>query len=162
MYKGVRIMQIIKKDILTVASGIICQQVNCKGVMGAGLAAKLRKKWPVVYEVYRKQYENKQLKLGSISLAGVYSDLIVCNMAAQDGYGRDGKRYTDYTAFAVCLSALSNFITSYSNMLPATASTSKIPVYFPYKIGCGLGGGDWDIMLNLIVNNFPEAIIMQV
>jgi hypothetical protein len=130
--------------------------------MGAGLAAQLRKKWPVVYEVYREQHENKQLKLGSISLAAVHADLIVCNMAAQDTYGRDGNRHTDYTAFAVCLSRLGNFITAYKPMLPATASTSNIPVYFPYKIGCGLGGGDWTIVLNLIVNNFPEAIITKV
>lgn len=27
----------------------ICQQVNCKGVMGAGLAMQIRSQWPVVY-----------------------------------------------------------------------------------------------------------------
>lgn len=30
----------------------ICQQVNCKGVMGAGLAMQIRSQWPVVYQRY--------------------------------------------------------------------------------------------------------------
>lgn len=30
----------------------ICQQVNCRGVMGAGLALQIRNKWPVVYRRY--------------------------------------------------------------------------------------------------------------
>ena len=34
---------------------IICQQVNCMGVMGAGLAAQIRRKWPNVYNEYRKR-----------------------------------------------------------------------------------------------------------
>ena len=32
---------------------IICHQVNCKGVMGAGLAKQIRDKWPDVYDRYR-------------------------------------------------------------------------------------------------------------
>lgn len=34
----------IKGDILNVTEGIIVQQVNCKGVMGAGLAKQIRDK----------------------------------------------------------------------------------------------------------------------
>lgn len=30
----------------------ICQQVNCKGVMGAGLAMQICIQWPVVYRRY--------------------------------------------------------------------------------------------------------------
>ena len=33
---------------------IICQQVNCAGVMGAGLAKQIRAKYPVVYSEYQK------------------------------------------------------------------------------------------------------------
>ena len=40
----------IKGDILNVTEGIIVQQVNCFGVMGAGLAKQIRDKWPSVYD----------------------------------------------------------------------------------------------------------------
>lgn len=36
-------MTIIEGDILAVSHGVICHQVNCKHVMGAGLAAAIRK-----------------------------------------------------------------------------------------------------------------------
>lgn len=49
-------IKIISGDILTNLPTnkevYICQQVNCRGVMGAGLALKIRRKWPVVYQQY--------------------------------------------------------------------------------------------------------------
>ena len=35
-------IEYIKGDILNVTEGIIVQQVNCKGVMGAGLAKEIK------------------------------------------------------------------------------------------------------------------------
>ena len=43
----------IKGDILDVTEGFIVQQVNCFGVMGAGLAKQIRDKWPSVYNRYQ-------------------------------------------------------------------------------------------------------------
>jgi O-acetyl-ADP-ribose deacetylase (regulator of RNase III) len=39
------------------ASGLpaIAHGVNCQGVMGAGIAAQFRRRWPDMYEAYRKQ-----------------------------------------------------------------------------------------------------------
>lgn len=51
-------IKIISGDILTNLPTnkevYICQQVNCRGVMGAGLALKIRRKWPVVYQLETK------------------------------------------------------------------------------------------------------------
>jgi len=47
-------MKIINRDLLTIESGIIAHQVNCQGKMGAGLALKIRKKYPQVYEYYKQ------------------------------------------------------------------------------------------------------------
>ena len=38
-------MKIIEKNILTIEKGIVCQQVNCQGVMGAGLAKSIKEKF---------------------------------------------------------------------------------------------------------------------
>ena len=36
---------------------VVCHQVNCQGVMGAGLAAQIRRMFPGVYEDYRRECE---------------------------------------------------------------------------------------------------------
>ena len=40
-------------DLLKVKKGIVCHQVNCIGVMGAGIAQDIRTKWPAVYRNYK-------------------------------------------------------------------------------------------------------------
>ena len=35
---------------------VVCHQVNCQGVMGAGLAAQIRRMFPGVYDDYRREY----------------------------------------------------------------------------------------------------------
>ena len=41
---------------------IICHQVNCKGVMGAGLAKQIRDKWPVVFDEYKTAIIDKDAR----------------------------------------------------------------------------------------------------
>ena len=75
-------MKIISKDILTVESGVICQQVNCQGVMGSGLAKQIRDKWPIVYEKYKaysNNFTNDFEVLGHWQLISVSETLKVCN-----------------------------------------------------------------------------------
>ena len=126
---------------------IFCHQVNCKRVMGAGVAKQIRNKYPEVYQAYMK----KTPTLGDV-LPVFCSDGRICiNMYAQDGYGRD-KRYTDYQAFQKCLNGLVNFL--------ATQRQDAI-VAFPYNIGCGLAGGDWNIVEKLL-ENFSRKIRQNV
>ena len=42
---------------------VICHQVNCQGVMGAGIAKQIRARWPEVYEDYKKTIENAEAQL---------------------------------------------------------------------------------------------------
>lgn len=147
----------INKDILTLNSGIIVHQVNCKGVMGAGLALAIKKKYPVVYEVYKNRCNAGYRLLGSadIVLANHNDDnttesLSVVNLYAQDDYGRD-KRHTNYKAFELSLMSMKATLRGYDGN----------DIYFPYGIGCGLGGGSWEIILSLIEKHFPNAIICR-
>lgn len=48
----------IKGNILNVTEGIIVQQVNCHGIMGAGLAKQIRDKWPSAYDSYQARIYN--------------------------------------------------------------------------------------------------------
>lgn len=71
---------------------IICQQVNCAGVMGAGLAKQIRAKYPVVYSEYQKYLHElttqKLLLLGRVSYVRVADNVAIANIFGQDGYGR--------------------------------------------------------------------------
>ena len=126
-------------NILNVKQGIIVHQVNCQGVMGAGLALALRRKYPQMYTSYMKvcsMYTSEQL-LGKVQMIKISDDLTICNFFAQLNYGT-GKVQTNYDAFEKCLEKL------------AFKTGSDTPIYIPYKIGCGLAGGDWEIIKELL------------
>lgn len=154
-------MKTIYGDILDIKQGIIIQQVNCKGVMGAGLAKQIRDKYPRVFSDYKKHialYKENNLEhhlLGSInSTSLVEHGITIYNFFSQDTYGKIG-RYTDYKAFENCLIKL---LKRFKN---SKVDPKDFDVYFPYGIGCGLAGGDWSIISNLIEKYFPNAIIVK-
>lgn len=129
---------------------VICHQVNCQGVMGAGLAKQIRIRWPEVYADYKKTIENAEAQvaglenppddilLGAVACTTTVDGHRVASLFAQYDYGYGPCRYTNYEAFASCLENLNKLVPSY------------VPIAFPYKIGCGLGGGDWDIIQLMI------------
>lgn len=141
-------MKLEKGSILDIKSGIIVQQVNNKRRMGAGLARQIAKKWPVVRENYIKTCPH----LGNVEVIQVESEIYVANLYSQIGYGRDGK-YTSYKYFAHALSVLETHLHA--------LWLNSFQVYFPARIGCGLGGGDWHVISALIEEQFPDAIIMD-
>ena len=63
---------------------------------------------------------------------------LVVNIFGQDNFGRN-KVYTDYKALE---NGFDKFIKDYRNSLNIMPEV-QIPIAIPYKIGCGLAGGDW-------------------
>ncbi len=141
-------MKIETGNILDIAEGIICHQVNSEGVMGAGLALQIKNKWRKVYDDYMYLYKNGYLKLGTIHFTQVDKNLWVCNIVGQGMYGWQG-RFTDYDAFKQAVSELRPF------------HDKGTKIYFPYGIGCGLAGGNWDVVLDIIEHELPNAIIVK-
>lgn len=144
-------------DITNVRYGIVCHQVNAKGVMGAGLARQIRKEWVLAYHDYLAAFNSHKLKLGEVIFTNVIGNnpkLQVAGMCAQEGYGRvRGIPYTDYQAFEICLNKVKNW---QQNCLDGV-----LPVYLPYGIGCGLAGGNWDVISHLIEEYLPNAILVK-
>jgi hypothetical protein len=131
---------------------VICHQVNTLGVMGAGLALKIREKWPVVWS----QYSRSVPSLGDCQIVPLFFqrsvETLVANLAGQAGVGREC-RQTNYGALS---SALYHLREATDRLLqPGT------PIYFPHGMGCGLAGGDWNIVSELIEFYFPDAVICQ-
>lgn len=123
-------IKIVNKNIVKAEESVIAHQVNCKGVMGSGVARAIRNKFPEVYDEYRKFLSNTNDVLGYVQYVVIPREKkIIANLFAQDNYGYD-KQYTDYDALESCFLNL--------------AHKSLVPIAMPYKIGCGCGGGDWD------------------
>lgn len=153
-------MTTLEKNILSVSKGVICHQVNCEGVMGAGLAFQLKKAHPEVYAEYRKlcltHMDDNYNLLGQIQVVPVETNKWVINMFGQ--YDTGGSRATEYSAFSQCMSALKEWVSKNGNELwKAGGESGKVPVYMPYKIGCGLGGGDWPIIKEIISKKLPDT-----
>ncbi len=131
-------------DLLEADVDYICHQVNCQGRMGSGIAKAIRDKWPIVYKEYEAKYFEYLNRGGVMYLQGesqivpIDNNKNVINMFAQLFYGSDGKRYTSYDAFWACLGNIRNSI----------PKSSKIG--FPWGIGCGLGGANWEVIQTMI------------
>ncbi len=131
---------------------VICHQVNCQGVMGAGIAKQIHREYPRVFEQYKLFCENKRLQdkspLGSCQL--VYIDdkksRIVANLFGQEHYGR-GKQQTDYAALECALERLAN-----NKFL----CENEFSLGFPWMMGCALGGGNWKVVLPIIADTLAQ------
>lgn len=143
-------------DILAAGHGIICHQVNCQMVMGAGLALAVRSKWPHVYTEYRQltKWDPKQL-LGRCQVVEVEpKTLYVANLFGQFNYGRKkGVVYTDYGALGNALTQLKGW--------HAANCHPKFPIWIPYGMGCNLAGGNWEVVRGLIDGVLPDAFIVR-
>jgi O-acetyl-ADP-ribose deacetylase (regulator of RNase III) len=138
---------IINGDILEANKDIIGHQVNCKGVMGAGLAKKIKEKYPIVFTEYKKicdEHKGSNFCLGNYQIVKVNSNKWIANLFGQYGYGRD-KQYTDYKALEDSLKGLYDVCKGYDKSLA-----------LPYNIGCGLAGGEWDTVYEIINDVFRD------
>lgn len=135
----------IKCDIFESGADIICHQVNCQGVMGSGIAKQVRQRYPWVYGEYREfcsRYSPDEL-LGLSLITYIDENKMVANIFGQKFYGYDGKCYTDYEAIRTALFDIVEFY------------PSRI-VAIPYLMGCARGGGDWNIVSNIINEVFSD------
>lgn len=131
----------IQKDVTTVERGIVLHQVNCLGVMGSGVALAIKNKWPKVYERYAElhaQYSFQPWKLlGKPQIVTIDEGLSVANLFGQYDCGA-GQRFTEYGSLAISFFDLNDILYHYED------------IYIPYKMGCDRGGGDWNIVSNMI------------
>src|SRR5699024_6983937 len=143
-------IRIVYGDILDAKESVIGHQVNCKGVMGAGLAKQLRNKEEKIYSNYRFWCETKPVDelLGSVQLVKVAHNKYVANIFAQYNYGRVG-RYTNYTALKSGLTKLKEF-----------SQSNNLTVALPFGLGSGLAGGEWGVIYNIIDEVFDDCEVV--
>ena len=145
-------MKVINKDILTVDRGVIFHQVNCMGVMGGGIARSIALKWPDIEASYKEscRVDKPEKLLGRTLICGVSDQLFVANIFGQNSISRSS-RQTNYEATVEAFERLKE-----------KHIIKGFPLYFPYQMGCGLGGGNWTIYSAIIEAHFPNAIICKI
>lgn len=144
-----------KGDLLKSDVQIKVHQTNCYGAMGAGIAKQIKDIYPEVFKQY-KECCNKRTPeelFGGIQILKTHKGDYICNLFGQKGYGR-GKIQTDYKKFEQGLYLLKKYIEENNQKEGCEEITS---IGFPKLIGCGLAGGDWEIVSNLIRKYFGET-----
>jgi O-acetyl-ADP-ribose deacetylase (regulator of RNase III) len=135
-------------NIVRAKEGIIVHGCNAQSVMGSGVAKQLRAKYPEIFydyclnlEIYAVQKINP---LGQVIFVPVSKTLKIANAITQEFYGRDGSKYVSYSALEQCLDKV------------AQSVNFDTPIHIPYLIGAGLGGGNEEIILNIIENTLKD------
>ena len=141
-------VKIIDGNIFDSNANIICHQVNCQGVMGSGVAAEVKKRYPNVFDAYRYDYLNGDLKLGHVCFATAKQDQVIANMCGQDNFGYNGAMYTNYEKLQECLNKVKEYAVYEYDVQPVIA--------LPYMMSCCRGGGDWSVVYKMIEDTFKD------
>lgn len=140
-----------KGDLLEATEKVIAHQVNCHGAAG-GLAYHVFKKWPDAENDYMQlvtRMNMKKVLLGLAQHTGQQKDgHIICNLYGQYHPGADYRP-----------DALEKAL----KRLGEDARIMGWSVALPYKLSCGICGGDWNEVLHIIERTMTgvECVIYQ-
>jgi hypothetical protein len=121
--------------------------------MGAGLALWIRNEYPVVYNEYRIHVHSGKV-LGTVQIVRINNDLHIANVFGQEAIKKHFRQVcTDYDAVDSAFKQLKEYVVN--NNLDIKK------VFIPYKMGCGLGGGNWYIYIQTVLQYFPEINVIR-
>ncbi len=151
-------MKVVDGDLLDVTEGLIAHQVNCRGVMGAGVARVIAKRYPKVEDCYRVFCRElppvallgRTLLVRATDVDPPERDLLVANVFGQLDTGRGLQ--TDYSAVRAALVDLSDWWDADGARVWPTLNV-------PYMMGCGLAGGDWDVYSAILDEQWPGDVV---
>ena len=139
----------VTRDIFKQESDAIIHQCNCFGVMGGGIAATIRKNYPEASKADTDTKCGDKAKMGHYSCVKAHDGKYIYNLYSQYRYGNDA-RHTNYESFYTGLNAIKG------HMINIELNTASLP----WGIGCGLGGGSWNIINAIIEDIFSESPIV--
>jgi len=125
---------------------VIVHGCNCFNVMGAGIAKQIKFAFPEAFKIDSMTKKGDAQKLGKCSLVKIKNNggnsIIVVNAYTQYYYGKQQKINTYYSAIKNC-------------MIWIRKNLSGKKIGMPL-IGAGLGGGDWNIISNIIEEELED------
>lgn len=130
---------------------VLIHQANCFNTMGSGVAKEIKARLPEMFQADCETIKGHVEKLGSYSCAIFEGDdgelKYGFNLYSQYRYGVE-KQHTNYDK-------MKKGLTSIKNYLDLSIGKTKKKVGIP-KLGCGLGGGDWSVVSDIVSEIFVE------
>jgi O-acetyl-ADP-ribose deacetylase (regulator of RNase III) len=113
---------------------------NCFNTMKSGVAKSVSELIPEAVKADLATTRGDSDKLGDCSIANKDGKLVF-NLYGQYNYGYNGKLYLDYTALGAALEKMRGYC----------LETGIKKIGLPYKIGSDRAGGDWEKVLDIIM-----------
>ena len=151
----------IDGDLLDFPNGVdvLFHQANCQNVMGAGIAAQIKQRYPAAFKADADCGPKGSCRLGKFSVAKVNDDprRFIFNLYGQKTIG--GDRSTNYEAIYEAMDRAFHLLET--NILEHGGT---FHVGIPHKMSCALAGGDWRIlraMIEVLVDKYkiPVTIV---
>ncbi len=138
-------------DLFEQRADVVMHQCNCFCVWGKGVALKMKDVFPEAFEADKITMPNKW-KGGGFSYAEIKREnpmgvKYVCNLYGQINYGY-GRQPTDYNLLQSALEKALAFLDGEFNR--------QCSIAIPYMIGCGLGRGSVDTVVEIINNEIGK------
>jgi len=139
--------------------GIIAHQCNCFCNMGSGIAPQIAKRYPAARLADNATTKGDSDKLGTFTRAIIsrnvngetIDDGIVYNLYGQYGYGGNGVN-TKYDRLKQAMQKMQQQLKD-----ECDEGIIGLPL-----IGCGLGGGDWEVVSKIINEVFSNEVHIYV
>lgn len=143
-------LELIEKgNIFNSSCEFLVNPVNCVGVMGKGLALEFKNKYPLNFEIYKKACDNASFNIGNLLIVPVDNKFIV-NFPTKKHW----RNKSDLEFIKIGLEELKVAIKDFN------IKSIALP-----KLGCGLGGLDWNKVFDLIKdfhNSIEDNVLVQV
>ena len=123
---------------------------NAQGVMGAGIAKQIKEAFPSTYRAYDAYCQAG--KYSEVLLGNIIIESRVINAIAQFKLGTS-RRQVHYGALSSCVAQ----VVRSAELYHAGSTMRKIKVAVPYLMCCGLAGGNWTVVEE-ILQSLPNHI----
>lgn len=111
---------------------IIAHGCNSHSIMGAGIAAQIKERYPAAYNADRFSDLGPISKLGNFTFAFIPKDKVIFNLYTQYNPGPNAEPFL----IATCFNKMKLLLERFEGL-----KTAKIGIPM---IGCGIGGLNWD------------------
>lgn len=139
----------LKGDLFRSKARTLVNPVNCKGVMGKGLALEFRRRWPKMCLEYQGHCKTGDLRVGRpMLLSGDDEKLILC-FPTKD-------HWQDPSTYEIVEAGLKGLRENWGEHRGAEFRSMAFPA-----LGCGLGGLEWPKVRPLFekyLSNWPIDI----
>ncbi len=130
----VKIFQYVSGDLLCSHAQTYVNTVNTVGVMGKGIALQFKRRYPEMFEAYQKVCKAHLLDVGKLYLWKGAEKWILMFPTK--------KHWRDASQIEFIESGLKKFVDNYCRI-------GIQSIAFP-KLGCGLGGLEWEVVQPLM------------